>query len=168
MYELTLNNLPTTLPGGNVTIPNPVPTNAAQSSFTLSGLTTGTWGIKVYSVSMAGLRCTNPSTLQWQIITTAPNALVTVQPDSASGSKTPVFQLEIDGANVTAAALGNITFQVALLGDAALGSFHVPAPCGSAELLLPTEESVNSPAGLVSPLGPLQRDCRYGADALWQ
>ena len=163
MYDLTFNSVATNLSTGNPTIANPAPTNAASSSLTLSGLAVGTWGIKLSSVSMAGVRCEHPATLQWQVVASAPDVVITVQPDAVSGSRTPVFRLGVDASNTSAAvaaALRNITFQVSLLGDAALGAFHAPSPCLGAALVLPGDGGVgNGSVGAVSPLGPLQRDC---------
>ena len=54
----------------------------------------------------------------------------TPKPDVVSGSDRPLFQFSVDwGASLITSA-ANITFQVLLLGDPDLGTFHVP-PHGS-------------------------------------
>ena len=75
-----------------------------------------------------------PAHYTWQVLQSAPSVVALRQPDPSSGSLRPTFQFAADwGAlgDVGHDINGSLSFEVLLLSDADLGSFHVPPPCSS-------------------------------------
>jgi hypothetical protein len=133
VYSLTVQNgSEITLPGGNPPIPNPTPTNLSPVTLTLVGLSTNAvYNITVRAVDQSGLMGVSAQSFVWQTVVSAPSVLVLRQPSVASGSKHPAFTFAADWGAMTPLAGVNVSFEVQLLGDVNLGSFHQPPVCNA-------------------------------------
>ena len=154
-YTLLADNATYTLPSGNPTVSNPAPTNNDPVELSLSGLQADRkYTILISARSQAGLSSATATSVSWQFLASAPSVAVRLRPDLVSGASRPAFQFVADWGTSQVGGQANVTFQMLLLGDPDLGTYHTPPVCD------PTRANSASQKDCVSP-GCTSELCNY-------
>ena len=123
------------LPGGNPVIADPAPTNDNPVVLSLRGLPKdASYAVNVWTRSQPGVPSMSVVYETWQMLSSPPSVVVLQRPDAVSGSSAPVFVFAADWGASGIGANATVAFQVQLLGDADLGTYHVPVTCDASRV----------------------------------
>ena len=146
MYELTAGDGEVYVLPSRPSIPDPEPTNNDPVKLSIDGLASdAVYTLRLWTRSLSGLLSDNSTTFTWQVLAAAPSVAVLLRPDSNSGSSRPRFQFaaNIGGGSFVndtkspngrsssglSSIVANATFEMLLLLDPDLGTFHSPPVC---------------------------------------
>ena len=135
------NGEPYTPPGGGIpaSVAAPSPTNNDPVKLVLTGLESDkSYRLSLWTRSQSGLLSVHATEYFWRILATAPSVAVELRPDSMSGTARPLFRFSADwqGRDLTSTLNDtgrDIVFEMLLLSDADLGSYHTPPVCDASQ-----------------------------------